>query len=90
MPETKLNNNNKYVKETLNLIIENHCSNGKLCMTHTKSYCRNECTQPGGVANMAQGNLSGRYTGLGSDAFGRFTWMTFCGRNRKLKIYKIK
>jgi len=82
LPETKLNSNNKYVKEKLHIIVENHCSNGKLCITNTKSFCKDTCNQPGGVATIAQGNLSGRYAGAGCDSLGRYTWMKFCGRRK--------
>ena len=87
LSETKLNNDNVYVKQSLTNIIESHSSNAKVCVTNTPGYGKDTCSQPGGVMSIAIGNLKGRYAGMGCDNLGRYNWMRFCGRKRTLKIY---
>jgi len=89
LPETKLNVNNKFVHERLTTLVANHSQHSKLCLTNTKGYNVEECTQPGGVGSIAMGKLAGRYAGMGSDPLGRYTWMKFKGATRTIKIYSV-
>ena len=89
LPETKLNANNKFVHERLTTLVANHSQHSKLCLTNTKGYNVDECTQPGGVGSIAMGKLAGRYAGMGSDPLGRYTWMKFKGATRTIKIYSV-
>jgi len=63
LPEMKLNANNKFVHERLTTLVANHSQHSNLCITNTKEYPIDECTQPGGVGCIAMGKLAGRYAG---------------------------
>jgi len=89
LPETKLNTNNKFVYERLTTLVANHSQHSNLCITNTKGYPIDECTQPGGVGCIAMGKLAGRYAGKGCDPLGRYTWMKFKGTTRTIKIYSV-
>ena len=87
LSESTLNNNNHFVRSRLKMLVDYHSPNAKMCVTNTNGYDKDVCYQPGGLFTVAMSKLAGRYAGSGQDKLGRYTWTTFCGKKKSLKIY---